>query len=701
MHITELVAALVLQVGVILFAVRLFGLLAKKIGIPSVLGELTAGVIIGPYALGGISIPLFPNGVFPLALTHTHTLAVSTELYAFATIASIVLLFASGLETDLRLFLRYSVAGGLVGISGALLSFAVGTLCGVIIFNSSILDPRCLFLGVIATTTSVGISARTLSERRKMDSPEGVVILAAAVIDDVVWIVLLAVVMGIVSILGGNTGKGLSAQAILILAGRVFGIWLGVTALFLLCSKLLAKFLKSFKNSLDFSVLALGIGLILAGLLEKQGLALIIGAYIAGLALSKTDIAATIQDRIRPLYEFFVPMFFVIMGMMVNIREVISPSVLSFGAIYTLAVILSKVVGGGGLSLLLGFNRFGALRIGTGMIPRGEGALITCGIGLAAGVFDNRLFSAAVLMIFLTIVISAPTLGAALKINRQGTRKQVKNDESVQEVWEFESEEIAYLVTSKLLKELRTSRFFVQTRNIDNGFSSQACKDDISIFIIENKSTITISTSKTDMSFVKNEIYEVILDLSHLIEKLKTSANPEKMKKELLDSDARTTKDILALIDPEFFSMNLKSRSKDGVIKELVDMLAAGGKLIDRNLVLTDVLERELSMSTGMELGIAMPHAKSDGIAETMVAVGIKKDGVNFDSFDGGLSHVFILIVSPKKDSGLHVQFLAAVGSIFGDETLREKVINAETAQDAVKLINEHDHLLQKERKNG
>jgi len=258
MNITEVVSELVLQIGIIILAVRLFGRLAKKIGIPSVLGELLAGVVIGPYALGGISLPGFPHGIFPIALTQTHTLAVSTELYAFATVASIVLLFASGLETNLGLFLRYSVAGGLIGIGGALLSFIAGTFCGVIIFGSNFFDPRCLFLGVIACTTSVGISARTLSERKKMDSPEGVTILTAAVFDDVIWIVVLAVVLGIVSIMSGQSADGFSAQSILILAGKVFGIWLGVTIIFLLCSKILASFLKFFKDSFDFSVLALG-----------------------------------------------------------------------------------------------------------------------------------------------------------------------------------------------------------------------------------------------------------------------------------------------------------------------------------------------------------------------------------------------------------------------------------------------------------
>jgi len=692
MMITDQVAELVLQIGIILFAVRLFGQLAKKIGIPSVLGELTAGVIIGPYLLGGIPLPLFPNGVFPLAFTETHTLAVSIELYSFATVASIILLFVSGLETDLRMFLRYSVAGSLIGISGALLSFAAGVLCGVIVFNASILDPQCLFLGAVACTTSVGITARTLSERKKMDSPEGVTMLTAAVFDDVIWIILLAVVMGIVSILSGQTEGSLSAMSFLLLAVKVFGIWLSVTAFLIICSKLLAKFLKSFKSTFNFSMIALGFALILAGILEQFGLALIIGAYIAGLSLSKTDIAPIIQERIRGLYEFFVPMFFAVMGMMVNVNEVIKPPVLLFGVIYTIAVILSKIIGCGGPALILGFNRIGALRIGTGMIPRGEGALITCGIGLAAGALNNQLFSASVLMIFLTIVVSPPMLGVVLKKPRQGTKKPVKHDDSVQETWDFETKEIADLVMTNLLKAFRNEGFYVQMMNVDEGLS-QARKEDITLFLTEEGKSITIATSKTDMPFAKNEVYEVILELSETIQKLKQSADAAEMKRDLLNTEARTTKDTLALIDPAFFTMEIKNESKDAIITELVDMLAAGGKLLNRDLVLADVLEREKNMSTGMEHGIALPHAKTDGIHDTTVAVGIKKDGVNFDSMDGQLSRLFILIVSPKKTSSLHVQFLAAIGSIIGDAEMRESVINASSPQNAVELIRKHDLL--------
>ncbi|MCL2801658.1 MAG: cation:proton antiporter [Treponema sp.] len=686
MQITELVAELVLQIGIILLSVRLLGQLAKKIGIPSVLGELLAGVIIGPFALGGIALPGFPDGIFPLAFTETHTLAVSLELYAFATVASIVLLFASGLETDLGLFLRYSIAGGAIGVTGALLSFIAGTFCGVILLDSSFWDPHCLFLGVIAMTSSIGISARILSEQKKMDSPEGVTIISAGVFEDVLWIILLAVVLGIVSVTSGSSASAPSMLSILLLAGKALGIWLGATILFLLCSKLLAGFLKIFKNSIDFSVLALGLAMIIAGLLEKQGIALIIGSYVTGLALSKTDIAPIIQERIRSLYVFFVPMFFAIMGMMVDVKAIIAPPVLIFGALYTLAVMLSKIIGDGGFALIFGFNRKGALRIGMGMIPRGEGALITCGIGLATGAISNELFSAAVFMIFLTIVACPPLMNLTFKVPGQGTRKPEKDDDNVREVWNFESAEIAELVVDNLLRELRSEGFYVQSMNIDNGIS-QARKDDIVLFITEDHKTISISTSKTDMPFVKNEIYEVILELSHNIEKLKTSADPAEMKKELFDTEARTTKDILALLHHECFSLDLKGETKEEIIAELVDILEKAGKLIDRDQVLADVMERETTMSTGMDHGIALPHAKTDGITDTAVAMGVKKEGVNFDSMDSQLSHIFVLIVSPKRACSLHVQFLAAVGAILRDQTLRDSVISSATPQEAVELL--------------
>jgi len=198
---------------------------------------------------------------------------------------------------------------------------------------------------------------------------------------------------------------------------------------------------------------------------------------------------------------------------------------------------------------------------------------------------------------------------------------------------------------------------------------------------------VTIKTSKADMPLVKHEMYEVVLKLSDALQKLKTSSHTTEMKKELLDSDARVSKDILSLIEPESFIMALKGETKEDIITELVDCLAAKGKLLSRDKVLADVFEREGSMSTGMKHGIALPHCKTDGIDTIAVAVGIKKAGIDFASVDGVPSRLFFLVVSPKKTSGPHIQFLAAIGTVLRDGILREAVINATSSQEAVDLL--------------
>jgi len=242
------------------------------------------------------------------------------------------------------------------------------------------------------------------------------------------------------------------------------------------------------------------------------------------------------------------------------------------------------------------------------------------------------------------------------------------------------------VVMDVLLKDLRNEGFYVQVMNIDEGLS-QARKDDIALTIKEEENVVTIETAKTDMPFVKTAVYEVIVALNDSIRKLKESSDPLAMKKDLLDRDGRASLDLLSLITPECTTLDLKGQTKDEIITELVDMLAAGGRLLDRDQALADVFEREKTMSTGMQNGIALPHGKTAGTDDLAVAVGIKKEGVNFESVDGEKSRLFILVVSPRKISGPHVQFLAAVGAVLEDGAVREAVINAATVEKAVELL--------------
>ena len=685
--ITGAMANLVFQIGIIIFAVRFIGKLFKKIKVPTVLGELLIGIVIGPFALGAIPLPGFPHGIFPL---NSASLAVSPELYSFSTVASIILLFASGLETDLKLFLKYSLAGGVIGIGGVVFSFVFGDLVGVWLLHTNFLDVRCLFLGIMSTATSVGITARILSDKKKMDSPEGVTILASAVFDDVLGIILLAVILGVVAVLSGS-GESISGLEIAKIAGKAFGIWLAFTALGLVFSKQIAKFLKFFKHSFDFSICALGIALLLAGIFEKQGLAMIIGAYVTGLSLSSTDIAPIIQERIHGLYDFFVPIFFAVMGMMVNVGEMLSKEVLIFGAIYTVIAILAKILGCLFPAMIMGFNFKGGLRIGCGMVPRGEVALIIAGIGLTAGILDEKLFGVVILMTLVTTLVAAPLLNFSLSLSGRGTKKETSTEDGITLSWDFGSDEIADLVIDMLLKNLRAEGFYVQMMNINEGIS-QARKGNTVLSIKEEESVVTIETSAEAEAFVKTSMYEMILGVINLINNLKKGFDGVALKKDILDSDATdadSDTQFKKLISPEVIVMDLKSETKDELLKEMVMILANSGKVRDWEHVYADVLDREKIMSTGMDKGIAIPHAKSEGVVSSCVAVGIKKSGIDFGSLDKEPSKIFFLIVSPKKSNSPHLQILASISSIVRNKETLDKIYEAQSSEDIYRILTE------------
>ena len=680
--LTSQMTALVLQLAVVLFAVRGGGALAHLLKLPSVIGELLAGVLIGPYALGALPLPGFAQGLFPL----TSGFAISPVLYAFSTVASIILLFSSGLETDIDMLLHYSLAGGIVGLGGVIASFGLGAGVGAILTHQAFFSPSSMFLGIMSTATSVGITARILSDRKKMDSPEGVTILAAAVFDDVLGIVCLAVVMGIVAVMTGHSGGGLSTWGIVAIALKAFGIWLGFTALGLIFGKKIAGFLKKLGGETTYSVLALGIALLLAGFFEMQGLAMIIGAYIVGISLSKTDIAFLIQDKTKPLYDFFVPIFFAIMGMLVDVRQILNPTVLAFGIAYTIAAILAKIIGCGLPSLFLGFNPRGATRIGIGMVPRGEVALIIAGIGLSGGILDPSIFGVAILMIMVTSIIAPPLFNVVISSGGAGTRKPVKGSKTETINIEFPSHEISELVSSTFLRELQREGFFVQLMSIRDEIS-HIRKGDVSISLTADKNSLTFETAPEDMSFVKAALHETLVKLDANFDKLKESYDPEKFRTELHVEGGRKDTSFRRVLSPRSVTASLKGSTKEEVIAELVELLAAAGFAKDKKVILADVLEREKQMSTGMEHGIALPHARTLGVTSPRLAIGIHKDGIDFGTIDGTPGRIIALIASPADDEAPHMQVLASLGAALGDDDIRRQLLAATTDAEVYSIL--------------
>jgi fructose-specific phosphotransferase system IIA component len=681
--LVEKMTDLVFQIGVILFAAKLGGFLMKKMDMPSVLGELMMGILIGPYLLGGLPFFGFHNGLFPLV---NPEFPVTAELYAFSTVASIILLFHSGLETDLSMFLRFSAKGAIIGIGGVFVSFVSGAWAGSLITGLPIISPVNLFLGVISTATSVGITARILSEQRKMDSPEGVTVLAAAVIDDVLGIIILAIVLGIVSVMTGH-GGAVKWSAIGYIALKAIGVWLGFTVLGLFFARKIGNSLKIFNSETSISVMSLGLALILSGIFEKAGLAMIIGAYVMGLSLSRTDLSFVIQEKIHPIQEFFVPIFFCVMGMLVNVNEVLKPDVLIAGVFFSLVGILSKVVGCGIPSLFLNFNLLGAARVGVGMVPRGEVALIMAGIGISAGILSPGQFGVAVLMTLVTTLIPPPILTILLRKEKRGTRTEMKGSTTVVNVFDFPSYELMTLALTKVIQALKEEGFYLHDMELDHHLY-QIRKDDVFLTIHEHADHFEVVSDPEDVFYIKTVVYESLLEVNNTIENLKTMAKPEELKKELsADDNTRVQNSFFKDIHENCIIMNLKGNNKNSILYEMVDLMDNAGKLVDYEECLQAVLDREASMSTGMQNGIAIPHGKTDGVRELVVAIGLKKEGIDFSSLDGQPSKVFIMTLSPKKNTGPHIQFLSSISAILNKPHFIDDLLACPNAASVKELL--------------
>ncbi len=694
------IAILAIQLGVIIFAAKFCGKLAQKIKIPPVLGELVAGIIVGPYLLGGIGLGIhgFEGGLF--STPGSGALPVTTLLYGLATLGSIILLFMSGLETDLRMFFRYSVAGTLVGLGGVIFSFLFGEVLGIVSLHAGPMDPRCLFLGILSTATSVGITARILSEKKSIDSPEGTTILAAAVIDDVLGIICLAIVMGIVGV--STAGKSGSVNWIHIgeIAVKSFGIWLAVTAIGLVLARHIARFLKSAGS---FAMLALALALLLAGFFEEVGLAMIVGAYVMGLCLSKTDIAFSIQRQLRGIYDFLVPVFFVVMGMLVDVRVMGNWDVLKFGLIFSLLAVLAKIIGCALPAFFMNFNFLGSLRIGTGMIPRGEVALIIAGIGATTmmtlngqrvPIIDSKLFGVAIIMTLITTIVAPPLLAVMLAIKGSGVRKQVADAGTFHTVYEFNSEVVRDFVLRSFIENIRHDGFLHSELDKTGGITHFRREADTFTMTV-SAGGLNFESASKDIPLIKTCMYETFVEIHDNLAKLKLLSLPGALDAAVApgaNADANAAAlarqaafevDPAKIIPPECVVTELKGSTSSEAIAELIGTLGKAGKLINANLCLRDLMDRESVASTCISGGIALPHAKTDGVNDLVAAVGVSRSGCS-DPY--ALSkepvRIYILTLCPKQIPQPYLRFVALIASLLMDKATVQAILDAKTPEE-------------------
>jgi Kef-type K+ transport system membrane component KefB len=370
------VEAFVLDLVILIFAAFLGGSVVRKFGYPAALGELTVGVIVGPFALGFVN----------------H----SDALVTFAELGTVILLFYIGLETDIAMLRRYLMPSVLSGIAGAIVPLVLGyygsTLLG---FSQS----ESLFVGTVLTATSIGITVRMLSDLDRLKTKEGMTILGAGVVDDVVAIIILSLT---ISVLAGQ----FSFLSLATVLGKATAFWaasilVGVYGLTRIFDRLRIEV-----EALSLLVLAVGFAGSFAS--AQLGLSSAIGAFAVGLALSNMIRAPEVLKSMQQIFLFFVPIFFVSIGMLIDPRAFVS-SVIP-GLLLTCVAVLGKVLGCGGALLVTKYSYREAITVGVGMIPRGEVGLIIAGIGLASGFISAGVYLVSVMAVSLTTFVALPIL---------------------------------------------------------------------------------------------------------------------------------------------------------------------------------------------------------------------------------------------------------------------------------------------------
>ncbi|MEK5419708.1 cation:proton antiporter [Paenibacillus sp. FSL L8-0708] len=368
----------VLYLMLIILFTKVAGDLSVRLGQPAVLGKLIVGIILGPAVLGWVQ-----DGEF---------------IHYISEIGVLLLMFIAGLETDLDQLRKNWKSAFAVAVGGIILpflgGFALGEMFGFAYHNA-------LFMGVILSATSVSISVQVLKDMNKLNTREGSTILGAAVVDDILVVILLAVLMSFF-------GTGTDVSIGLLIGKKVLFFAVAIIAGWFIVPRVM-KWMAPLKVTEAIISAALMICFAFAYFAEIMGMAGIIGAFAAGIAISQTSFKHTVESKLEPIaYSIFVPVFFVSIGLSVSFEGV--GSQIGFVLLLTVVAILTKLFGGGLGARLTGFDNHSSAIIGSGMISRGEVALIIAATGLQSGLLQQQYFTSVIIVVIVTTLVTPPLL---------------------------------------------------------------------------------------------------------------------------------------------------------------------------------------------------------------------------------------------------------------------------------------------------
>ena len=379
---------IIIGVGILLFAAKLMAELFLRLKLPIVLGELLAGMIVGPFALGAFFV-----------IDGRSLLEIGNEIKVLGEIGAIVILFMAGLEMTPKEFLKGGKASFTVGTLGVVVPF----FAGLVVFQMFGFDAlQSMLIATALTATSIAISIQVLSEFGKIKTPEARLIIGAAVIDDILAIAVLSVVSTIAISEGGV--DNIDVMSVIITILQVLGFFaIMLIASIVIVPRIVSSSLWKAKGSVEGIATALFFGA--AALAGSIGLSPIVGAFAVGMALSTTRVFEKVENFIGKIGLIFAPLFFAIIGAQVDLRAV-NLEILLISGVVILVAIVTKLLGCGLPAMLFLKNKAQGMRVGIGMISRGEVGLIVAGVGISSGILTSDVYSTIVIMVAVTTIIT-------------------------------------------------------------------------------------------------------------------------------------------------------------------------------------------------------------------------------------------------------------------------------------------------------
>lgn len=383
----EAIIHVLISLAVLLFAAKIFAEIFNKLKLPAVLGELIAGITVGPFALG--SIPIFDGK--PLVI-------LNETVHQIGEIAGLVILFIAGLHITPREFLRGGASSFTIGALGVVVPFFLGYYVFTIFGLEGL---QAIMIATALTATSIAISVSVLGELGKMQTKEAKMILGAAIVDDILAIAVLSVVVSMVQT--GNLSPDVIDVVFLILKILAIFAALLIGAIVVVPRILHAERLWKARGSIEGIVTASFFGA--SAIAAIVGLSPIVGAFSVGMAVASTKLIKRVEEYVDKLEIIFAPLFFAIIGAQVNLTGV-NLEVLFLSAIMIIVAIVSKLLGCGVPALLFLRSKSKAMKVGIGMISRGEVGLIVAGIGVTSGALSPNIYTTVIIMVAITTLVT-------------------------------------------------------------------------------------------------------------------------------------------------------------------------------------------------------------------------------------------------------------------------------------------------------